>query len=160
MEAIKDFFINHFTHEVAVAILSMLPIVELRGAIPVGVALSMPYRKTFLLSFIGSSIPAFFIIWLIGYIFLFLRRINFFDRLINKITIRTMKRRDQIDKYGYLGLFLFVAIPLPGTGVWTGSLLSHLLGMNKLKSLVAVILGNLTAGIIVLSISAGIGVLF
>ena len=132
MDFIIEFFKTNFTKEVAVFILSMIPIIELRGAIPVGLSLGIPYKETFLLSFLGSSLPAIPIVFLIGYVFFLLRKIGFFDRLITKITEKTLKKKEQIEKYGYVGLFLFVAIPLPGTGVWTGSLLSHLLGMKKL----------------------------
>lgn len=160
MDFIIEFFKTNFTKEVAVFILSMIPIIELRGAIPVGLSLGIPYKETFLLSFLGSSLPAIPIVFLIGYVFFLLRKIGFFDRLITKITEKTLKKKEQIEKYGYVGLFLFVAIPLPGTGVWTGSLLSHLLGMKKLPSLFAVIVGNLTAGLIVSAISGGIMSLF
>lgn len=160
MKAIIDFFKTHFTKELAVVILSMFPIIELRGGIPLAVSLGLPYLDSFLLAFIGSSIPVIPIIFLIGYVFKLLRKINFFDRLIGKITEKTLGKRERIDKYGYLGLFLFVAIPLPGTGVWTGSLISHLLGMDKWKSVLTVILGNLGAGIIMLIVSGGVKSLF
>ncbi|MDO5027091.1 MAG: small multi-drug export protein [Tissierellia bacterium] len=160
MNAIIEFFKTNFTKEVAVFLLSMIPIVELRGAIPVALSLDLDYKSSFLISFIGSSIPAILIVYLIGYVFILLRKINFFDRLIDKITKKALLKRDKIDKYGYWGLFLFVAIPLPGTGVWTGSLISHLLNMNKIKSIITVIIGNLTAGIIVSIISGGIMYLF
>lgn len=156
MNAIVEFFKANFTKEMAVILISMLPIIELRGAIPIAMSMGMTYKKSFLLSFVGSSIPAILIVYLIGYIFKLLRKINFFDRFILKISEKTLSKRDQIDKYGYFGLYLFVAIPLPGTGVWTGSLLSYLLEMNKPKAVLAVVLGNLTAGIIVTAISGGI----
>ena len=160
MNGIIEFFKMNFTHEMAVIIISMIPVIELRGAIPVALSLGINYKKAFLISFIGSSIPAVLIIFLIGYIFSLLEKIGFFKKLIDKITIKALKKREQIDKYGYIGLFLFVAIPLPGTGVWTGSLISHLLQMNKFKSLLVVILGNLTAGIIVSLVSGAFSLLF
>lgn len=160
MNAIIEFFKANFTSEAAVFILAMLPIIELRGAIPLGRGLGMDYKKSFLISFLGSSLPAIPIILLIGFVFILLRKMKFFDKLITKITERTLAKREQIDKYGYLGLFLFVAIPLPGTGVWTGSLISHLLRMNKIKSIITVILGNLAAGIIVSIVSGGVMMLF
>lgn len=160
MNEIIEFFKMNFTHEMAVIILSMIPVIELRGAIPVALSLGMHYKKAFLISFIGSSIPAIPIIFLIGYVFRLLEKIGFFKRLIDKIKIKALKKREQIDKYGYIGLYLFVAIPLPGTGVWTGSLISHLLQLNKFKSLLMVILGNLTAGIIVSLISGAFSLLF
>lgn len=160
MTAIIEFFKNTFTPQLAVLLISILPVIELRGAIPVGTSLGMPYNESFLLAYIGSSIPAILIVYLIGYVFIVLRKIDFFDKLISKITEKTLSKREQIDKYGYLGLFIFVAIPLPGTGVWSGALLSHLLLMNKVKSLIAIILGNLTAGLIVTAVTVGIGLLF
>ena len=156
MQAIISFIQTHFTREVATVLLSMIPIIELRGAIPLGMGLGIPYGKSLLLSIVGASVPPFFIIFLIEYVFKILRRFDFFDRLITKINEKTLSKKDQIDKYGYLGLLLFVGIPLPGTGAWTGTLLAVLLNLNKFKSLVAIIFGNILAGLIVATLSGGI----
>lgn len=153
---VVNFFRKYFTREVTVAIISMLPLIELRGSIPVGLGLGLDYLKTVLISFIGSSIPAFFIIWFIGHIFDLLRHIGFMDRLINRINEKVYNKRDQIEKYGYWGLLLFVGIPLPGTGAWSGSLLAYLLKLNKPKALLAVIGGNALAATIMTIVSGAI----
>lgn len=150
---IINFLKNNISSEFAIAIISMVPIVELRGAIPLGIGLGMPFTRAVIISYIGSTIPAFFIILLIGYVFKILRKIKFMDKLINKINEKTLKNKYKIEKYGYWGLLLFVGIPLPGTGIWTGSLLSHLLNMDKKKSFVAVALGNVLAGLIIAIVS-------
>lgn len=155
-EVVVNFFRKYFTKEVTVALISMLPLIELRGSIPVGIGLGLDYIPTVLISFIGSSIPAFFIIWFIGHIFDILRHIEFMDRLITRINERVYNKRDQIEKYGYLGLLLFVGIPLPGTGAWSGSLLAYLLKLNKPKALLAVIGGNALAATIMTILSGAV----
>lgn len=155
MSGFISFLKSFLSKEIIVIIVSMLPLIELRGAIPIGIGLGMSFYESLVISFIGSTIPAILIVYLIKYVFFFLRKLKFFDNIITKIEVRTLSKREQIDKYGYWGLFLFVAIPLPGTGVWSGSLLSYLLGMKKLKSLAVVILGNLVAGVIIAIISNG-----
>lgn len=160
MTAIKDAIVNflrkYFTVEVITVIISMIPLIELRGSIPIGIGLGLPYLESVLLSFVGSSIPPIFIIWLIGYIFDILRVIPFMDRLITKINTRVYNKREQIEKYGYLGLILFVGIPLPGTGAWSGSLLAYLLKLDKFKALLSVIVGNAIAAVIMTLLSGAL----
>lgn len=159
-QPIIDFFINHVTKELAVLIIAMLPLIELRGAIPVGVALGVPMSEAIFISYLGSTIPAIFIVYLIGYVFKILRKINFMDRLITKINHKTMSKKEQIEKYGYWGLMLFVGIPLPGTGAWSGALLSHLLNLGKKRSILAIALGNAIAAIIMAFLSGAIKFIF
>ncbi|MGF0039157.1 COG2426 family protein [Peptoniphilaceae bacterium SGI.131] len=155
MTAIINFLKSYLSKELVTILVSMIPLIELKGSIPIGMGLGLNYTQAFIYSFIGSTIPAFFIVFFISYIFKILRHIKFFDKLINKITEKTMEKRQQIDKYGYLGLFIFVAIPLPGTGVWSGGLLSYLLDLNKTKSFVLIAIGNLVAGLIITLLSRG-----
>lgn len=152
-QLVVNFFRKYFTKELTIAIISMIPLIELRGSIPVGIGLGIPYLKTVLISFIGSSIPSFFIIWFIGYIFDILRNIDFMDKIIERINTKVYNKRDKIEKYGYLGLILFVGIPLPGTGAWSGSLLAYLLQLNKPKALLSVIAGNAIAAFIMTLVS-------
>lgn len=159
INSITNFFKTFLTPAWTVFVISMLPLVELRGGIPIGVALGLPIWKSYLIAFLGSSIPAVFIILFIGHIFNLLRKIGFFDKLINKINEKTLSKKEQIDKYGYIGLMLFVGIPLPGTGAWTGSLLAHLMNMDKKKSIFYVILGNAIAAVIMSIISGAFKVI-
>lgn len=156
MSKIINFLKTHLSKELAVIIISMLPIVELRGAIPIGVSLGLGMKKSFILSYLGSIVPSIFIILLINWVFKLLSHIGFFERLIKKINEKTLAKSDQIQKYGYWGLLIFVAIPLPGTGVWSGSLVSVLLDLDKKKSFLIIALGNLIAGLIMAAISGSI----
>lgn len=153
IQPIIDFLRKHLSPEVVTLLISFVPLIELRGAIPIGMALGLPYLKSVVVSFLGSSIPPIFIVYFIGHIFNILRKLKFMDRLITKIEEKTIKKKDQIEKYGYIGLMLFVGIPLPGTGAWSGSLLAYLLKLDKKKSLIAITAGNLLAAIIIFAVS-------
>jgi uncharacterized membrane protein len=139
-------------------LVSMVPIIELRGGIPFGVALGLPYELAFPAAVIGNIIPAPFIIVFIRRVFKFMRRYmprlnGMVDRLERKAHLKGKK----VQKYQTLGLFIFVAIPLPGTGAWTGSLAAAFLDMRLKKALPAVILGVLTAGCVMIALThAGI----
>ena len=105
--------------------------------------------NAYLYSIIGSSIPAIFIILWIMPIFSYMKKKNKLKKIVAWAEKKAKKKEEKIKKYEYLGLFLFVAIPLPGTGVWMGSLIASILGLNKKKSLIIVCLGNFIAGIII-----------
>ncbi|MBD3156272.1 ligand-binding protein SH3 [Candidatus Peregrinibacteria bacterium] len=123
---------------------SMLPVTELRGAIPLGFAMGLPAESIFVWALIGNILPCFFILWVLGPISAFLMRHSaFFERLFTKLFDKTRtKHQKNIIKYGPLFLIIFVAIPLPGSGGWTGSLLAFLFGMPYWKSM-----GYITAGL-------------
>ncbi|MDR4968731.1 MAG: small multi-drug export protein, partial [Acholeplasmataceae bacterium] len=105
----------------------------------------------------ASLIPAPFIILFIHQVFKLLEKNKFFARLIDRIVhSNRRKHSEKIEKYGYIGLFIIVAIPLPGTGVWSGSLAAAIFEMDFKKSMVAIILGNLVAAILILIISMGV----
>jgi uncharacterized membrane protein len=148
--------------------ISMTPIIELRGAIPVAVsALHLSYFEAFLISIIGNTIPIWFIIKYAGPIFRFLGKIPFLKKLLDKISENTTKKIEKNTKlqtYTALALFLFVAIPLPGTGAWTGSLVANFLNLPVKKSFIPIFLGVIAAGIIILSataiVSGSIDILF
>ena len=135
-------------------LVSMIPVIELRGGIPFGVALGLPYYLAFPAAVAGNLLPTPFIIVYIRRVFELLRkyfpRLNFLvDRLEKKAHLKGKK----MQKYQYVGLWLFVAIPLPGTGAWTGSLAAAFLGMRLKKAMPAVVLGVLTAGGIMLALT-------
>jgi len=143
------------TKELTVLLMATLPIIELRGAIPMGISLGMSPLHAFIISFIGSVLPVPVIIFATRPIFKVLRERRFFRTFIDNITTKTMQKSGQVQKYGFWGLILFVAIPLPGTGVWTGSLISVLLNMRVKLALPAIILGNLIAGLLIMGLSHG-----
>lgn len=134
---------------------SMLPIWELKGAIPMGIGLGIPFWQAFLLALLGSSIPVPFIIFFIERVIGWMGRskVKFFNKFANWLLAKVDKHRSTIDRYGYWGVFIFVAIPLPGTGVWTGSLLASLLDLQPKKAIPVVLVGNLVAGCIMVLLS-------
>jgi uncharacterized membrane protein len=137
-----------------VTVISMLPIVELRGALPIGfLQLHMPFSHAFIFSIIGNLIPVPFIFYLLGPIEKLLRYWERWDRFFNWLFKRTKSRASKkIERYKELGLIAFVAIPLPVTGAWTGTLIAYLFGLSSKKSFGSIALGVLIAGAIVGSI--------
>lgn len=142
--------------ELIIFIISMLPILELRGGLIAASLLKMKIIPSFVICFLGNIIPIPFILWLITPIFNKLKKTKMFSRMVNKIENKALSKRDQIEKLQYIGLMLFVGIPLPGTGAWTGCLIAALLGMDKKKAMIYTILGVVMAGIIMLIFSFGI----
>ena len=135
-------------------LVSMIPVIELRGGLPFGVALGLPYYLAFPAAVIGNLIPAPFIIVYIRRIFELLRRyLPSLNGLIDKLEKKAHLKGKKVQKYQYIGLWLFVAIPLPGTGAWTGALAAAFLGMRLKKAMPAVVLGVLTAGCIMLGLT-------
>ncbi len=135
-------------------LVSMVPIVELRGGLPFGVALGLPYHLAFPAAVIGNLIPAPFIIVYIRRIFELMRRyIPRLNGLVDGLEKKAHLKGRKVLKYQYIGLWLFVAIPLPGTGAWTGCLAAAFLGMRLKKAMPAVVLGVLTAGCVMLALT-------
>lgn len=135
-------------------LVSMLPIIELRGGLPFGVALGLPYHLAFPAAVIGNLIPAPFIIVYIRRIFQLMRKyMPRLNGLVDKLEKKAHLKGQTVQKYQYLGLWLFVAIPLPGTGAWTGSLAAAFLDMRLKKAFPAVAVGVLTAGCIMLALT-------
>ena len=157
-EAVSVTFIEFVKDYIYVFFVSMLPIVELRGAIPIGVGMGLPLLPTYLVAIIGNCLPVPFLIvfskrvlqWLAG----FPKIGHIFQRIIDKATEKSQAA--SFAKYEYLGLFLFVAIPLPGTGAWTGSLIAAILQLDWKKAFLTIAAGVLGAGIIMSLVSAGI----
>ncbi len=135
-------------------LVSMIPIVELRGGLPFGVALGLPYYLAFPAAVIGNIIPAPFIIVYIRKIFALMRRyMPRLDGLVDRLERKAHLKGEKMVKYEAVGLWLFVAIPLPGTGAWTGSLAAAFLDIRLKKAMPAVVMGVLTAGCIMLALT-------
>ena len=137
--------------ELAVFLTSMLPIVELRGALPLAInVFHIAWPKAFLISFLGNIIPVPFILWLLKPIVKILSRIKPLGIFFEWLFERTRRRSNElIKKYEEVGLLAFVAIPLPMTGAWTGALVAFLFGLDFKKSLLIITIGVFIAGIIV-----------
>jgi len=135
-------------------LVSMLPIIELRGGLPFGVALGLPYYLAFPAAVIGNLIPAPFIIVYIRRVFKLMRKyMPRLNTLVDKLERKAHLKGEKMLRYEALGLWLFVAIPLPGTGAWTGSLAAAFLDIRLKKAMPAVVLGVLTAGTIMLTLT-------
>ncbi len=142
------------TPPITVFVISMLPIIELRGAIPVGINhFNLSPILVFLLSVTGNMVPIFFILLFFKWVTKIAERIPLLKKFLSWLIERTKKRSQVIEKYEEIGLIFFVAIPLPVTGAWTGSLAAYLLGLDFWKSILCILLGVLFAGLIVTSLS-------
>lgn len=156
METFLKELLNFLSVEFTVMLTAALPIIELRGAIPVGISLGLsPIHATFL-SFIGSMIPVPILLFSIRPIFNHLKKTKAFRNMIDKLTDRSLRRSNKIQKYGFWGLILFVAIPLPGTGVWSGTLAAALLNMRFKRAFPAILIGNAIAAIAIMTLSHGV----
>lgn len=148
-EAIVEFLQSkNIPSSLIVFIISMLPVVELRGGLIAAAVLKIPFIKAFLFCYAGNILPIPFILIFIKKIFDFLRDKKGFSKIIAKLESRTLKNSDKVTRWRDWGLFTFVAIPLPGTGGWTGSLIAALIEMPIKKSFPIVSAGVLGAGII------------
>lgn len=138
-------------------IMGATPIVELRGAIPFGLALGLDPVSCYIAAVIGNCIPIPFIILFIEHVFLWMRKTSRkFGEIVDKLEKRAAEKSDVVQKYALWGLVILVAIPLPGTGAWTGSLVAALMNIPLRKSGPACVLGVLIAGVIVMAISTGV----
>ena len=147
-----------FVKEIIVFIISMCPILELRGGLIAASLFEMNPWVSYLICMIGNILPIPFILWLINKILNWMRnskgkRLNAIANWLDK---KVDKHKGQIEKYGYWGLVLFVGIPLPGTGAWTGCLIAAVLEMDKKKSFLAALLGVFIASVIMMLLSFGL----
>lgn len=154
MESFIKELLNFLSIELTVLLTAAMPIIELRGAIPVGMSLGMSPVHATVISFIGSMIPVPFILFTIRPIFNYLKKTRLFKKLVHKLTDRSLNNNGgKIQKYGAWGLMLIVAIPLPGTGVWSGSLAAALLDMRFKWAFPAILVGNIIAAGIIMGLS-------
>ncbi len=155
IQAIETFFLETVGREWCVFLCSLLPIIELRGAIPLGAGLGLPFWQTFVLSIAGNLLPVPFILLLIRWGLDVMKNIRGLCRVALWLEEKVQKKREKVEKYAFWGLLLFVAVPLPGTGAWTGSLIAGVTGMRFYRALVSIIGGVLIAGVIMSLISYG-----
>lgn len=156
-----SFFNTFFGKIVMTFLISMVPVIELRGAIPIGVGAGLSPWVAIGVSIVGNLVPVPFIIIFIKKIFAWLRKISQkLDGLVTRLEKRAEKKSETVQKYAFWGLFILVAIPLPGTGAWTGALVAAMLEMPLKKAFPAIVLGVLGAGAIVSFVTYGAGALF
>lgn len=149
-------FLQMLPPELKAMIISAIPIIEVRGAIPIGLSFGMAPFYTLVLCYIGSMIPVPFILLGIRPVFNALGKVKWIGKILDHLSTRSMKKSKNIQAYGFAGLVLFVAIPLPGTGVWSGAMAASLLNMRIKSSLLAIAIGNLVAGTMITLISTGV----
>ncbi|MBR5027325.1 small multi-drug export protein [Candidatus Saccharibacteria bacterium] len=137
-------------------LIAMVPVIELRGAIPFGVAHGLAPLLSAGLAIIGNLIPIPFLLLLVPKVFDFLRNKKLTKKMITWLEAKADKNKKTVDKYGWLGLIILVAIPLPGTGAWTGALVASCFKMKFRPSMLSIITGVLIAGAIVLGVTYGI----
>ena len=130
MDSIAQSIVNALDGKIApeliAFIVSLLPVLELRGGLIAAKLMNIEFWKAFVICYVGNMLPIPFILLFIRKIFNFLKRFKKFEKLIDKLEARSLRKADKVKKYRLWGLFLFVAIPLPGTGAWTGALVADI----------------------------------
>ena len=135
----------------------MAPVVELRGAIPAGVASGLPILTAAIVSIIGNLVPVPFVLVFIRKIFRWMEQKNaFLGNIAKKLKDKAERKKDSVLKYEFWGLVALVAIPLPGTGAWTGALVAAMLDMQLKRAIPAIVVGVLIAGVIVSLATVGV----
>ena len=144
------------SREIVIFIISMIPILELRAGLLVASLLDVSITTAIPICIVGNIIPIPFILLFIKQIFKWLKKIKLFRGIIEKLEARAMGKSESIKKYEFWGLVLFVGIPLPGTGAWTGSLIAALLDIDFKKAVLAELLGIIIATVIMSIVSYGL----
>ncbi len=159
-ETIAEYLVNtlgeKFSPEIVSFIVSMLPILELRGGLIAAKLMNVEFLKAFAICYIGNMLPIPFILLFIRKIFNLMKKIPKIEEIIYKLEARSLRKADNVKKYRLLGLLLFVGIPLPGTGAWTGALIADLLDIRIKHSLPIIALGVFIAGVIISILSYGL----
>ena len=152
-----NFLFKTFVGKIIVTLfVSMVPLIELRGAIPIATGMGLSPWVAIPLAMLGNLVPIPFIILFIKKIFAWMRKISpKLNRVVDKLEAKAEKNKEKVLKYAFWGLVLFVGIPLPGTGAWTGALVAAMLDMPLKKAFPCIALGVLLAGIIVSFVSYG-----
>lgn len=160
METLVQWFTTNLSgilsKELIAFIVSMVPILELRGGLLAASWMHIDMVRAIIICVIGNIIPIPFILLLITKIFDTLKQTRTFKPMVEKLENKALGKREQIEKYEFWGLALFVGIPLPGTGAWTGALIAALLGIRFRKAFPAIVLGILLATCIMTIVSYGI----
>ena len=163
-EAIAEYIVNllggRISPEIIAFIVSMMPILELRGGLIAAKIMEVDFLRAFIICYIGNMLPIPFILLFIRKIFSLLKKIPSVEKTIVKLEARSIRKADKIQKDRLWGLLIFVGIPLPGTGAWTGALAADLLDIRIRHSLPIIAAGVLIAGIIISALSYGLFGLF
>ena len=159
-ETITNYIVNLFQDkipaELVIFIISMFPVIELRGGMIAASLLNVDLLPAFIICYLGNILPIPFILLFIRKIFAFLKRFKFTRRIVEKLESSSMRKSEKVKKNSKWGLFTFVAIPLPGTGGWTGALIASLLDIRIKISFPVIALGVLAANLIMAFVSYGL----
>jgi len=148
MQGFSQIIGENLQPELAILVVSMVPFIELRGGVVLGAALGIHWLEALVICIIGNVIPVPFIILFGRWILNFLEQTKLFGNLVHRYKAKVLRKADVIHKYGPWGLMLFVGIPLPGTGVWSGSVLALLMDLRLRAAIPAILLGVILAGLI------------
>lgn len=141
---------------IIVFIISLLPVLELRGGLLAASLLGLDPLSSYIIAVIGNIIPVPFILWFMGRILKWMKTRKKLKKISDCIDKKVEKNRGKIEKFGFLGLVLFIGIPLPGTGAWTGCVVASVLEMDKKKAFIAALIGVLMSSIIMMILSFGL----
>ena len=155
VQSIVNLFKTSSSRELIIFIVSMLPILELRGGILAAGMLNVDMLRAFFICLVGTLLPIPFILLFIRQILEWMRNTRFV-KLVRRIEAKAEEKSKSVEKYKTFGLYVFVAVPLPGTGAWTGALIAALLGMRFKHAMTSIVAGTLTADVIMCIISYGI----
>ncbi len=155
VQALVAFFSQTIPGELTVFLLSLMPIIELRGGILAAKLLQVEIWPAFFICLVGTILPTPFILLFINKIFGWMRNTRLV-RLVDRMEEKGRSKFDKINRYKTLGLLIFVAIPLPGTGAWTGSLAAALMKMDFKSAMVSVVGGTFIADVIMCALSYGL----
>ena len=148
-------------HLLYIFVISMVPVVELRGAIPIGVGLGVPLWAVFLTAMVGNLFPVPFLILFTRRVFAWLRRMNStLEKVVSRLEKKAMSKQKLLKRYEMLGLCLLVAIPLPGTGAWTGALVAAVFDIRLKYAFPVIAMGVFIAGLIVSFVTYGVTAFF
>lgn len=142
--------------EFALFLVSMVPLIELRGAVPLGLAAGMPWFEVLPICYLGNLLPIPFVILFAERLLAWLSRLPLFRKPATWYTQKLNSKKGRVTKYARLGLFLFVAVPLPGTGAWSGAAIAALLKMKPLRAFFSIACGVVAAGLIMAAASSGV----
>ena len=142
-------------------LMAMVPVIELRGAIPFGVVAGLSVPMAFTIAVIGNLLPIPVLVVFTRKVFEWLRtKSQWLDNIVKRLESKAEKNKEVVLRYQFWGLMILVAIPLPGTGAWTGALVAAMMDMRLKRAMPAIIVGVLVAGVIVTGITYGVGALF
>ncbi|MGI6114038.1 MAG: COG2426 family protein [Mahellales bacterium] len=152
MDFIRQFF-SILSDDLVIIGISAIPLLELKAAIPLAISLGFDPLSSLILGIIGGMLPVPLVLVYIKPVIRYLRKTKIFGRPADWLFNRSMRKSETVKKYSLIGLFILVALPLPGTGVWTGATVAAFLGLEFKRAFISILLGNIVAGIIVLFVS-------